>query len=852
MLSRITGQKLSQRDLTPPVLFMTDLVIVLLGVMLVDGTVTDEEKQRWQKTVNRFIPPQGNGRQLTQLLSKGIRQNQVYKKLNELQTLTAPLSESERLLLIGFGYEMSAADGDMDAREKKYLEVIANRLGINPRHLAVLEAGFTHQGTVETAALDEVQFLLAPARFQELDTIFVKAASDMLAALPAKPEHKGTQQQLALSYGQLKEFQTYRKQLDNLCYQVFQIIQDCNNRDFLPKTLAEEIGKVSRKLQSQRFRVAVVGEFSQGKSTLLNALLGEEIQPVRAIPCSGTVTVLKHGEQKRVICRYKDKRQEEISFEQYQLKAAISEEAALGSLSDELVQSEIEEIIFEHPDLDLCRSGVEILDSPGLNEHPDRTAITQQLLKGTDAVIFLANASRPLTQGERDLMQDLKVQLNGGKADEPAENFFVAVNFMDLLRREKDRQDVRQRIERFVQGENIIAGENRVHFISAQAALDAIFAGTEDDYLKAFQSFTQSIEKFLTVERGSLQIKQAVTKINALIQEGLDGLQQAEKVLDGNVNLSEAEKQKIVEQIGEASGCDVRILDLANKLIEYSTQEAAESWVKWAEGLEDRIAAKSAEWYSECSPIWDKEKLIRDYADQFTRSLSAEIDEWWDKEVGDIILKQNLESLDSKICQEVEAIRSNFQILDRQISTNLNEQFSLIAAGKGGDVLGIASAINPNESENDGGSGFLGGLGAGGLTVGALFLFTGLGLVPLLLAGGAAAAIGSFLFGGPSEEELHLQTKQKVYDLGFQKFAESEQDTFNKVSENIVSIFDNRVESASEVIKLAISLYENLLEQQEKAHKETLEQREADKAWIVQKRQELEQVQKNIEAILHS
>ncbi|HEY9632139.1 MAG TPA: dynamin family protein [Coleofasciculaceae cyanobacterium] len=849
LLSRITGQKLSQQDLTPPVIFLTDLVIVLLGVMFVDGSVTDEEKQRWQKTINRFIPPQGNGRQLTQLLSKGIRQNQVYKKLNELQTLTAPLSESERLLLIGFGYEMSAADGDMDAREKKYLEAIANRLGINPRHLAVLEAGFTHQGTVETAALDEVQFLLAPARFQELETIFVKAASDMLAALPAKPEHKGTQHHLALSYGQLKEFQTYRKQLDSLCYQVFHIIQDCNNHDFLPQTLAEEIGKVSRKLQSQRFRVAVVGEFSQGKSTLLNALLGEEIQPVRAIPCSGTVTVLKYGAHKRVICRYQDKRQEEISFEQYQVKAAISEEAALGSLSDELVQSEIEEIIFEHPDLDLCRSGVEIVDSPGLNEHPDRTAITQQLLKGTDAVIFLANASRPLTQGERDLMQDLKVQLNGGRTDEPAENLFVAVNFMDLLRREKDRQDVRQRLERFVQGQNIITGENRVHFISAQAALDAILAGTKDEYLKAFQSFTQSIEKFLAVERGSLEIKQAVTKITALIQEGLDGLQQAEKVLDGNVNLSEAEKQRIVEQIGEASGCDVRILHLANQLIEDSIQEAAKSWDSWAEGLEDRIAAKSAEWYSECSPVWDKEKLIQDYADQFTRSLSAEIDEWWNRPIRDIILKQNLETLDSKIRQEVEAIRSNFQMLDHQISTNLNEQFSLITVGKGADVLGIASAINPNESEDGSGSGFMGGLGAGGLTVGALFVFTGLGLVPLLLAGGAAAAIGSFLFGGPSEDELHSQIKQKVYDLGFEKFNESVEETFKKVEANIVLLFDNRVESASEVIKLAISLYENLLEQQEKVHKETLEQRQAEKAWIFQKRQELEQVQKNIEAI---
>jgi uncharacterized tellurite resistance protein B-like protein len=232
LLSHITGQKLSQRDMTPPVIFMAALVTVLLGVMFVDGTVTDEEKQRWQKTLNRFIPPGGNVRQLTQLLSKGIRQNQVYKKLNELLMLAAPLSESERLLLIGFGYEMSAADGDMDAREKKYLDAIANRLGINPRHLAVLEAGFSGQGTIEPAALDEVQFLIAPARFQELDIIFVKAASDMLAALSAKPEHKGTQHHPATAYEQLQHFQDNRHKLDNFCNQLFQIIQACANRDF--------------------------------------------------------------------------------------------------------------------------------------------------------------------------------------------------------------------------------------------------------------------------------------------------------------------------------------------------------------------------------------------------------------------------------------------------------------------------------------------------------------------------------------------------------------------------------------------------------------------------------------------
>ncbi|MHC5831381.1 MAG: dynamin family protein, partial [Nostoc sp.] len=98
--------------------------------------------------------------------------------------------------------------------------------------------------------------------------------------------------------------------------------------------MIEEVKEISQKIQSQRFRISVLGEFSQGKSTLLNALLGEEIQPVRVIPCTGMVTVLKYGTEKRVICRYKDGREEEIPFEQYQQKVTISEDAALGCLND--------------------------------------------------------------------------------------------------------------------------------------------------------------------------------------------------------------------------------------------------------------------------------------------------------------------------------------------------------------------------------------------------------------------------------------------------------------------------------------------------------------------------------------
>ncbi|MHC5831611.1 MAG: hypothetical protein ACYT04_90495, partial [Nostoc sp.] len=82
-------------------------------------------------------------------------------------------------------------------------------------------------------------------------SLFFKAASDMLAALPTKSERKITKPHRNVSYGELKKFQEYRTQLDNCCYQLFQIIQDCTNRGFLPHNLIEEVKEISQKIQSQ-------------------------------------------------------------------------------------------------------------------------------------------------------------------------------------------------------------------------------------------------------------------------------------------------------------------------------------------------------------------------------------------------------------------------------------------------------------------------------------------------------------------------------------------------------------------------------------------------------------------------
>lgn len=836
LLSQIVGQPLRHKDLSPPIVFLAPLVSVLTGVMFADNSITNDEKQRWQNTIKRFIPSGQSAVQLTQQLSKGIRAQKIYARPSELCKLAQPLSISERLLLFGLGYEMAVADGQMDELEKQYLRSMAKHMNLNSSHLSVLEASFTGQ-IADQSALKEVRSLLDPARFHDLETMFVNAANSLLTALPAQSEQAVSQSNLIVAYKQLEAFQQRCVQLDKLCFQAYSTIQACTEKSYLTEELLQVIYKASQKLQSQRFRVSVVGEFSQGKSTLLNALLGEEIQPTRAIPCSGAVTILRYGSQKRVICRYKGGREIEIPVDKYKEKAAIPREVAQEQRLENLADSDLDEIVFEHPSLALCKSGVEIVDSPGLNEHPDRTAITQKLLQDTDAVIFLTNAMRLLPAKEKELLHDVQLQLNGNQDKQPVNNLFLLVNFIDLLEESEDRKDVAQRLEGFIKNENLMSTEGRVHYISAKGALKARLQGIEDEHLHTLRNFTQALEEFLTFERGALKIVQVGRQINHALEAGLNGLAQAELLLDGKVNLSEAEQQKVLNQIGEVSGRDVKIRIMADQLAKQVSDQAVDSWNAWIENLAEKMAQKSVHWNSEHSPVWSQKQMIQDYTDQFVRDLSQEIDEWSNIHFTGIILEQNLKLLDAQIHSELEAIQHQFKQIDLQVDTEISKQLNLAITGIDDEFTGVA--------------GFLGGVGAGGVLAGALLLFTPIGLVATAAAAVAATVAGTLGFGMMDLDGLREQIKNRVFEMGFQRFDESRDAVLDKLTEIIDTTFEQRVETTSRVIAQAIALYENLVEQHEKSHAATLEEREQQKAWILQERQKLEQTRQKIQDILN-
>ncbi|MDX2215788.1 MAG: TerB family tellurite resistance protein [Oculatellaceae cyanobacterium bins.114] len=182
-MSKITGQDVNSQSSNSTVLFLAALITVLSGVVAIDRTITDDEEHHLTTLLNAFIPPGSSVYPLMQKIIEGVEEYQIYLNPQYLSALAAPLSISERLLVLSLGYETASADGEVDMRERLYLQAIAHRLEVPNHHLQVLEAGFVHHDPSDSAALEEVRTLLNPLLFESLDIVCVNFAKSVLAVL---------------------------------------------------------------------------------------------------------------------------------------------------------------------------------------------------------------------------------------------------------------------------------------------------------------------------------------------------------------------------------------------------------------------------------------------------------------------------------------------------------------------------------------------------------------------------------------------------------------------------------------------------------------------------------------------
>jgi hypothetical protein len=133
---------------------------------------------------------------------------------------------------------------------------------------------------------------------------------------------------------------------------------------------AGEVREVRARLDGPS-RIAIAGRVKAGKSTLLNALVGERLAATDAGECTRIPTWYRHGESYRVVAVRRDGEPKELRFSRDTGKLDID----LGFLAVD----DIERIDVEWP-LDALKDMI-LIDTPGLASLDDRASIrTRQLL----------------------------------------------------------------------------------------------------------------------------------------------------------------------------------------------------------------------------------------------------------------------------------------------------------------------------------------------------------------------------------------------------------------------------------------------------------------------------------------
>lgn len=171
-------------------------------------------------------------------------------------------------------------------------------------------------------------------------------------------------------------------------------------------SLGEELGApyiayegraLAARVSEGRFYLACIGQFKRGKSTLINALVGESILPVGFIPVTAVPTVIRYGAHKKARIQFRNGAWQQITaseLDQYVSEEHNPENAKGVGGAEIFVPSA------------LLSTGMCLVDTPGLGSvFTGNTAATQAFIPHIDAALVVVGADPPLAGEELALVE---------------------------------------------------------------------------------------------------------------------------------------------------------------------------------------------------------------------------------------------------------------------------------------------------------------------------------------------------------------------------------------------------------------------------------------------------------------
>lgn len=568
-------------------------------------------------------------------------------------------------------------------------------------------------------------------------------------------------------------------------------------------------GLVER-LSNDKLRVLIVGRFSAGKSTFINALIGETLLPATPTPTTGVLCQIAYAEEqdKRVTLYPKEDtpggaQPFDISVEALEDYIKIDH---IGEAETE-VTSKYKRMELFWP-LDLCKNGVELIDSVGLDDPDSRDSITLDYANSVDAVLYVMKSLDCNSKKDLDTIELLRSL--------GYQSLFFIITYYDQIKSsaamgEQSEEEFQEIVYKSLLPLTDL-GREGIRFVDSRSALIGRKQGDDAKVIESgIEAVEQSLESFLVTEKGRAKLITTLRSLSAankaamqviparidMLQLSTVDLERRYEAAKGPLNLLQTKRKLIISQVESAI---VEISDKALVLATHYFSDLPSKLSGWADQYEIEGGIGFPPRKSTLEP------LVKEVLNHLKSEIEKDISNWTAESLSPTIeqgvqnMQDTLESEAQDFIQSANRIRVNISIGDHISDEELAKQEEPSVWGRliaGGYTLLTRDFLT-------GGMGMVMGIGAMVRTI-ALQVVAGVllavfGLInPFALI---AASIGAILAGNVMTMfSLKSDIKKKVAKKMSEELASRQMD----LAENVRSSTRTKLEELRDALDAGLS-----------------------------------------------
>jgi GTPase SAR1 family protein len=325
----------------------------------------------------------------------------------------------------------------------------------------------------------------------------------------------------------LDVYNNKKSQLLGQLYKLQAVLQDMGSL-----TEIKKVEETRKQITQEQFQLVVVGEFSRGKSTFINALLGKNLLPSSAKPTTQMLNIITYSEEPFIKLHFRKKGVKEISEEMFKRLVAPKDPIPGDKESEAAYEKQV--ALFQNIEfaeigqpLSFCKNGVKIFDTPGTNDlDPAREQITNNMIPQSDAAILLLSAVKTLSESEMSFLKDRILASD-------IQKIFIVVNQKDLLKTPDEMQKV---YDRAYDNLKDVLHEPKIFMVSAIDALNTRRKAAGEDLgtrrgrpimakpleESGFPELESALGDFLQFERGAVKLQKPIQRMDKLISDVLE------------------------------------------------------------------------------------------------------------------------------------------------------------------------------------------------------------------------------------------------------------------------------------------------------------------------------------------